>query len=125
MRSRGVQQIAWALALVAWLGGAAEAQPAKAGKRFQVVEATIADIQHAIKSKQITSTQLVNMYLTRIKAYNGTCVSEPQGILGPVSPIPHAGALNALMTLNLRPAARTLQVLRTRLDRESLPRPFQ
>ena len=46
------------------------------------------------------------MYLARIKAYNGTCVNEPQGILGPVTPIPHAGALNALMTLNLRPAAR-------------------
>ena len=33
-------------------------------------------------------------------------MNEPQGILGPVSPIPHAGALNALMTLNLRPSAR-------------------
>src|SRR5262249_17382190 len=32
--------------------------------------------------------------------------SEPQGILGPVDPIAHAGSINALMTLNLRPAAR-------------------
>ena len=46
------------------------------------------------------------MYLARIKAFNGTCVSEPQGILGPVTPIPHAGSINALMTLNLRPASR-------------------
>ena len=46
------------------------------------------------------------MYLARIKAYNGTCVNEPEGILGPVSPIAHTGAINALMTLNLRPAAR-------------------
>ena len=77
-----------------------------ADKKFQIVEATIADIHKAIRSKQLTATQLVNMYLARIKAYNGTCVNEPQGILGPVSPIPHAGAINALMTLNLRPAAR-------------------
>ena len=75
-------------------------------KPFEVVEATISDIQHAIESKQITATDLVTMYLARIKAYNGRCVEEPQGILGPVSPIPHAGQINALMTLNLRPAAR-------------------
>ena len=82
----------------------AQAQPS--GKKFEIVEATIADIQNAIKAKQLTATELVHMYLARIKAYNGTCVEEPQGILGPVSPIPHAGAVNALITLNLRPAAR-------------------
>src|SRR4051812_34996454 len=71
-------------------------------KKFEVVEATIADIQNAIRSKQITATDLVNMYLARIKAHNGICVQEPQGVLGPVSPIAHAGAINALMTLNLR-----------------------
>ncbi len=73
---------------------------------FHVEEATIADIQHAITTKQITTVKLVNLYLARIKAYNGTCVSQPKGILGPVSTIPHAGQLNALITLNLRPAAR-------------------
>ena len=76
------------------------------GMKFELIEATIADIHHAIRAKQITATELVNMYLARIKAYNGTCVSEPEGILGPVTPIPHAGSINALMTLNLRPAAR-------------------
>jgi Asp-tRNA(Asn)/Glu-tRNA(Gln) amidotransferase A subunit family amidase len=75
-------------------------------KTFEVVETTIADIHLAIRSKQITVTDLVNMYLARIKAFNGRCVSEPQGILGPIEPIAHAGAINALMTLNLRPAAR-------------------
>src|SRR4051812_16125597 len=74
--------------------------------KFELIEATIADIHHAIRSKQITATDLVKMYLARIKAYNGTCVSEPEGILGPVTPIAHAGGINALMTLNLRPAAR-------------------
>ena len=64
------------------------------------------DIQQAILGRQITATELVTRYLERIKAYNGTCVNEPNGILGPISTIPHAGKLNALMTLNLRPATR-------------------
>ena len=106
MRTSQLQRIALGLALMASLGGAAQAQPARAGKRFQIVEATIADIHRAIRSKQLTSTQLVNLYLARIKAYNGTCVNEPQGILGPVTPIANAGAINALITVNLRPAAR-------------------
>lgn len=79
---------------------------AKPAKKFEVVEATIDDIQNAILAKQLTATELVNMYLARIKAYNGTCVKQPEGILGPITPIAHAGQINALMTLNLRPAAR-------------------
>src|SRR5262245_60759977 len=106
MQSKHLQQIALSLAVTACLAGMAQAQPANTNRKFQIVEATIADIHKTIKSKQLTATQLINMYLARIKAYNGTCVNEPQGILGPVSPIPHAGAINALMTLNLRPAAR-------------------
>jgi Asp-tRNA(Asn)/Glu-tRNA(Gln) amidotransferase A subunit family amidase len=73
---------------------------------FQVEEATITDIQKAITSGRITVTELVSLYLERIKAFNGTCVNEPEGILGPISTIAHAGKLNALMTLNLRPATR-------------------
>ena len=94
--------------LTACIGTSAEAQsPAATGtKKFEVVETTIADIQSAIRARQLTATELVGMYLARIKAFNGTCVSEPQGILGPVTPIPHAGSINALMTLNLRPASR-------------------
>jgi len=106
MQSRHLQQIALSLAVTASLAGMAQAQPARTGRKFQIVEATIADIHKAIRSKQLTASQLVNLYLARIKAYNGTCVNEPEGILGAVSPIPHAGAINALMTLNLRPAAR-------------------
>jgi Asp-tRNA(Asn)/Glu-tRNA(Gln) amidotransferase A subunit family amidase len=41
-----------------------------------------------------------------IKAYNGTCVQEPDGLLGRVETIKRAGQINALSTLNLRPAAR-------------------
>jgi amidase len=75
-------------------------------KKFDLIEASISDIQNAIKRKQITTIDVVNMYLARIKAYNGVCVNQPEGVLGPVTPIAHAGQLNALMTLNLRPATR-------------------
>jgi Asp-tRNA(Asn)/Glu-tRNA(Gln) amidotransferase A subunit family amidase len=101
-----LKQLAASLAMTAWLAGSAQAQPAGAAKKFQIVEATIADIHKAIRAKQLSATQLVNLYLARIKAYNGTCVNEPEGILGAVTPIAHAGALNALITVNLRPAAR-------------------
>ena len=73
---------------------------------FKLEEARIEDIQSAIKSRRITTVQLVYMYLTRIKAYNGTCVKQPDGILGAVTPVAHAGQINALATLNLRPATR-------------------
>lgn len=79
---------------------------AAAAADFHLEEATITDIQAAILNKKLTATQLVELYLKRIKAYNGTCVNEPQGILGPVTTIPNAGQINALVTLNLRPAAR-------------------
>jgi amidase len=73
---------------------------------FHVHEATVADIQQAIQTKRITTVALVEQYLRRIQAYNGTCVNEPQGILGPVTTKARAGQINALSTLNLRPAAR-------------------
>src|SRR5437016_9141308 len=73
---------------------------------FQVHEATIADLQRALQHRRVTTVGVVEQYLRRIKAYNGTCVNQPQGILGPVTTIPRAGQINALSTLNLRPAAR-------------------
>ena len=73
---------------------------------FHLQEASIADIQRAIMAKKITSVGLVELYLKRIKAYNNTCVSQPMGILGPITTIPHAGQVNALSTLNLRPSTR-------------------
>ena len=82
-------------------GFAADTKPA-----FAVEEATIADIQAAILAKKLTATGLVKLYLARIKAYNGPAVEEPYGLLGPVKPVAHAKGINALMTLNLRPATR-------------------
>jgi amidase len=74
--------------------------------RFDLLTATIADAQSALVSRQLTTQDLVRLYLQRIKAYNGTCVKQPDGILGVIEPIANAGQINALMTLNLRPAAR-------------------
>src|SRR3984893_13058266 len=75
---------------------------------FQIEEATIEDIQAAVLRGDLTSTRVVQLYLSRIKAYNGTCVNQPDGILGlgPITPIKNAHQLNALLTLNLRPAKR-------------------
>jgi amidase len=77
-------------------------------EKFQIEEATIEDIQAAIQRGDLTSTGVVQLYLSRIKAYNGTCVNQPDGVLGagPITPIRNAHQLNALMTLNLRPAKR-------------------
>jgi Asp-tRNA(Asn)/Glu-tRNA(Gln) amidotransferase A subunit family amidase len=86
---------------IAAADAAQEPQP-----KFHLQEATIARIQQAIVAGQVTTVGLVDLYLKRIKAYNGTCVNQPQGILGPITTIPHAGQLNALSTLNLRPATR-------------------
>jgi amidase len=82
--------------------GAQQQSPAQ----FHLQESSIADIQRAILAKKITSVGLVDLYLKRIKAYNNTCVSEPMGILGPITTIPHARQVNALSTLNLRPSTR-------------------
>ncbi|HEY4214993.1 MAG TPA: amidase [Steroidobacteraceae bacterium] len=104
-----MKAVAFVVALVAVSCGLAsssvQADPPKSSG-FAVEEARIDDIQAAIKSKRITTVQLVHLYLARIKAYNGTCVNQPEGILGPITTIPHAGQINALSTLNLRPATR-------------------
>ena len=42
--------------------------------RFHLEEATIVGVHRAIRAKQITATQLVQLYFKRIEAYNGTCV---------------------------------------------------
>jgi amidase len=93
------------------------AEPQQAPAKFHLQEATIDNIQQAIRSGQITTVGLVELYLKRIKAYNGTCVKEPQGILGPVTTIAKAGQINALSTLNLRPAARQARGFDTRKAR--------
>jgi len=98
-----------ALLLAALAGFTAVASAAGTGgpaAGFRVEEATLADIQTALLDGRVSTVSLVEQFLGRIKAYNGTCVNEPKGMLGPVTTIPRAGQINALSTLNLRPAAR-------------------
>ena len=92
------------LALLAALLAASSSISAQ--QKFHLQEASISDIQRAILAKQVTSVELVELYLKRIKAYNNACVNEPSGILGPITTIPRAGQINALSTLNLRPSTR-------------------
>jgi Asp-tRNA(Asn)/Glu-tRNA(Gln) amidotransferase A subunit family amidase len=93
----------WVLGTLCW-GSTPTATSAAAS--FHLQEATIAQIQREILAKHLTTEQVVRLYLNRIKAYNGTCVKEPQGLLGPIQTIAHAGQVNALQTLNLRPVTR-------------------
>jgi Asp-tRNA(Asn)/Glu-tRNA(Gln) amidotransferase A subunit family amidase len=84
--------------------GPSWAAPAPA---FHLNEATIADVHRAILDRQLTATQLVGYYLRRIEAYNGPCVRgaiDPASgrQLGDIEPVPNAGKVNALITLNLR-----------------------
>jgi amidase len=98
----------FALSAGAVFGIAACSKPSEPVSKapFKLMEAKITDIQQAILNKELTTEQLVKLYLARVKAYNGTCVKEPDGILGVIETIPNAGQINALATLNLRPAAR-------------------
>jgi amidase len=59
-----------AMAVAAVRVGTAE-QPRPAG--FHLEEATIADVHRAIQSGQITCQSLVQAYVNRARAYNGTC----------------------------------------------------
>src|SRR4029434_7664406 len=99
---RGVALLIALVTVMSTTGTTQSARP-----KFHLEEATIASIQEAIRTKQITTVSLVELYLKRIKAYNSTCVNEPQGILGPITTIPNAGQINALSTLNPRPTPRT------------------
>ena len=81
----------------------------KAAKKtaFRVEEATIGGVHRAFRAKKLTAMELVNLYLARIKAYNGVCVrggvDSATGLqLGDITPIPNAGQLNAFITLNLK-----------------------
>jgi amidase len=83
------------------------ATPAAAAPRFHLEEATIADVHRAIRAKEITAEQLVQLYFKRIAAYNGTCVKgevDPAtGLMfGEITPVENAGHVNAYLTLNIR-----------------------
>src|SRR5437870_7276361 len=83
------------------------AASAASAPRFHLEEASIADVHRAIRAKEITAEQLVQLYFKRIEAYNGTCVKgevDPAtGLMyGEITPIENAGQVNAYVTLNIR-----------------------
>ncbi len=85
----------------------APAPNAAAAPRFHLEEATIGDVHRAIRAKEITAEQLVQLYFKRIAAYNGTCVKgevDPAtGLMfGEITPVENAGQVNAYLTLNIR-----------------------
>ena len=96
-----LRQLALAASFLLLAPSLVSAQTAK----FRIEEASIEDIQAAIVKHELTSTRVVQLYLNRIKTYNGTCVRQPDGVLGvgPITPIKNAHQLNALITVNLRP----------------------
>jgi Asp-tRNA(Asn)/Glu-tRNA(Gln) amidotransferase A subunit family amidase len=66
---------------------------ASAQGQFRVEETTIADVQNAIKSGQTTCQAVVQAYIDRAKAYNGTCTAL---LTADGAPIPSAtGAVRA------------------------------
>src|SRR5215831_15363701 len=80
---------------------------AASAPRFHLEEATIADVHRAIRAREITAEQLVQLYFKRIEAYNGTCVrgvvDRSTGLmLGEITGIENAGQVNAYITLNIR-----------------------
>jgi Asp-tRNA(Asn)/Glu-tRNA(Gln) amidotransferase A subunit family amidase len=107
MCSRIVHSIVFLLGIgIAAQGSASAAEPAS-GHRFHLEEATIADVQRAIRAGEITAAELVDLYFKRIAAYNGTCVkgerdAETGLMYGEITPVPDAGQLNAYLTLNIR-----------------------
>src|SRR5437762_9305091 len=101
MNVRAVTTIAFAILAIL-----PSSMSAASKSRFQIEEATIDAVQSAILKGQITSTGVVKMYLARIKAYDGPCVTMPDGLLGSFTTIKHAGQINSMITVNLRPASR-------------------
>ena len=110
MRPRGLRSTISMLGIgAAVLSAAHLALMAKAASapRFHLEEATIADVHRAIRAKEITAEQLVQLYFKRIEAFNGTCVKgevDPAtGLMfGEITPVENAGQVNAYTTLNIR-----------------------
>jgi len=110
MRPRGLRSTISMLGIGAAVLSAAQLAlitKAASAPRFHLEDATSADVPRAIRAKEITAEQLVQLYFKRIEAYNGTCVKgaiDPAtGLMfGEITPIENAGQVNAYMTLNIR-----------------------
>ena len=71
----------------AWMTGATAASGQEA---FQIEEATIGDIQRAIRQGETTCVQVVEAYVERARAYNGVCTQLVTADGAPVAPSPGA-----------------------------------
>ena len=67
---------------IAWAMGAAAAL----AQDFQIEEATIGDIQRAIRQGETTCVQVVEAYVERARAYNGICTRLVTANGAPVAP---------------------------------------
>ena len=83
-RHRRHQSLAGAAAAAVALTIAAV--PAAAQSPFKIEEASIAGIQKAIKTGQTTCQQVVEAYIERAKAYNGTCTALVTADGKPIAP---------------------------------------
>ena len=94
MSSLNRGRFAVGLSAAAWITLAATAAQAQQPPwRFHLQEATISDVHRAIRSGQLTCRQLVQLYLNRARAYNGT---SDRLITRDGAPIPQAyGAIRA------------------------------
>jgi amidase len=74
---------------------------------FTLEEATIKQVHQAMLKGQLSSQDLLQQYMKRISAFNGTCMQGEADAatgrqLGTATPVENAGQLNALITLNVR-----------------------
>ena len=74
----------------AFVGGWAIAATAVSAQGFRIEEATIGDIQRAIRQGETTCVQVVEAYVERARAYNGICTRLVTADGGPVAPGPGA-----------------------------------
>src|SRR6266702_217710 len=74
------------MALTLPLGTATSHAQSASGSQFHVEEASIADIQSAIRSGQTSCKQVVQDYIARAKAYNGVCTALLTKAGAPIPP---------------------------------------
>ena len=58
------------ICLLCWVADTAHGQPAPSPAPFEVVEASISELQDAMTTGRVTSAELVDAYLSRIAAYD-------------------------------------------------------
>ena len=89
-------------------------------QRFELVEATIADIQQAIDSHLLTAKQLVKMYQARIAAYDGKNTTTHLNLYIHLNPKAHAQADDSEARRG-RPLSGVPMILKDNIDTADMP----